>query len=232
MCKVAPSWRVARARVRSSTHRGVSSCSQPLMAQRAGEVPRPRSNAYLDRLVLDSIEGTWWLITWSQECGRGRAPLCLECPRASLLRESDRPIGRMPAEEPQIPFALGRHRHYPNQLPENAPWRAPTRPRSADCPCRAAIRDPQPHPDEVPGSCSAGVSLAFRRRIDGPTDAAAARLFREGTSVVSYLLKRSCVAPKGETRNASHADDTSLSHTAHHVRRTRRARRQPQRRTA
>ena len=167
MCKVAPSWRVARARVRSSTHRGVSSCSQPLMAQRAGEVPRPRSNAYLDRLVLDSIEGTWWLIGGVSECGRGRAPRSAEIVR----------------------------------------------------PCRDRIRDP--------GSCS----RAFRR-IDGPTDAAAARLFREGTSVVSYLLKRSCVAPKGETRNASHADDTSLSHTAHHVRRTRRARRQPQRRTA
>ena len=171
MCKVAPSWRVARARVRSSTHRGVSSCSQPLMAQRAGEVPRPRSNAYLDRLVLDSIEGTWWLI--------------------GGVRSAAGPRAR----------------------------RAPSRTADAIDRAHAAIRDP--------GSCS----RAFRR-IDGPTDAAAARLFREGTSVVSYLLKRSCVAPKGETRNASHADDTSLPHTAHHVRRTRRARRQPQRRTA
>ena len=171
MCKVAPSWRVARARVRSSTHRGVSSCSQPLMAQRAGEVPRPRSNAYLDRLVLDSIEGTWWLIGGVRSAAAGAA--------------GPEPHGTADAID-----------------------RA-----------HAAIRDP--------GSCS----RAFRR-IDGPTDAAAARLFREGTSVVSYLLKRSCVAPKGETRNASHADDTSLSHTAHHVRRTRRARRQPQRRTA
>ena len=166
MCKVAPSWRVARARVRSSTHRGVSSCSQPLMAQRAGEVPRPRSNAYLDRLVLDSIEGTWWLI------GGVRSA------------------------------AAGGPRDPPRSCPD------------------AAIREIL-----VPAA------RAFRR-IDGPTDAAAARLFREGTSVVSYLLKRSCVAPKGETRNASHADDTSLPHTAHHVRRTRRARRQPQRRTA
>ena len=164
---------VARARVRSSTHRGVSSCSQPLMAgERAGEVPRPRSNAYLDRLVLDSIEGTWWLIGGVRSAAAGAAG-------------------------PEPHTRQMRHRSCPS----------------------AAIRDP--------GSCS----RAFRR-IDGPTDAAAARLFREGTSVVSYLLKRSCVAPKGETRNASHADDTSLSHTAHHVRRTRRARRQPQRRTA
>ena len=167
MCKVAPSWRVARARVRSSTHRGVSSCSQPLMAQRAGEVPRPRSNAYLDRLVLDSIEGTWWLIGGVRSAAAGG---------------------------PRDP------------------------PRS--CPCPA-----------IGSAILVPAARAFRR-IDGPTDAAAARLFREGTSVVSYLLKRSCVAPKGETRNASHADDTSLPHTAHHVRRTRRARRQPQRRTA
>ena len=166
MCKVAPSWRVARARVRSSTHRGVSSCSQPLMAQRAGEVPRPRSNAYLDRLVLDSIEGTWWLIGGVRSAAAGGP------------RDASAEIVPMP---------------------------------------RSAILVP--------------AARAFRR-IDGPTDAAAARLFREGTSVVSYLLKRSCVAPKGETRNASHADDTSLPHTAHHVRRTRRARRQPQRRTA
>ena len=167
MCKVAPSWRVARARVRSSTHRGVSSCSQPLMAQRAGEVPRPRSNAYLDRLVLDSIEGTWWLIGGVRSAAAGG----------------------------------------PRDPPRSCPWAA----------IGSAILVP--------------AARAFRR-IDGPTDAAAARLFREGTSVVSYLLKRSCVAPKGETRNASHADDTSLPHTAHHVRRTRRARRQPQRRTA
>lgn len=171
MCKVAPSWRVARARVRSSTHRGVSSCSQPLMAQRAGEVPRPRSNAYLDRLVLDSIEGTWWLIGGVRSAAAGG-------PRADPGRD-------------RAHAAIG-----------------------------SAILRPV-----VPAA------RAFRR-IDGPTDAAAARLFREGTSVVSYLLKRSCVAPKGETRNASHADDTSLPHTAHHVRRTRRARRQPQRRTA
>ena len=124
MCKVAPSWRVARARVRSSTHRGVSSCSQPLMAQRAGEVPRPRSNAYLDRLVLDSIEGTWWLIGGVRSAAAGGP--------------------RDPAEI--VPMAM---------------------PRSAIL---------------VPAA------RAFRR-IDGPTDAAAARLFREGTSVVSYLLK-------------------------------------------
>ena len=101
MCKVAPSWRVARARVRSSTHRGVSSCSQPLMAQRAGEVPRPRSNAYLDRLVLDSIEGTWWLIGGVRSAAAGGPrdpPRSCPCrdPRSWFL-----PLGRFDASTGQ-----------------------------------------------------------------------------------------------------------------------------------
>ena len=110
MCKVAPSWRVARARVRSSTHRGVSSCSQPLMAQRAGEVPRPRSNAYLDRLVLDSIEGTWWLIggVRSAAAGGPRDPP-RSCPHrrsgaaigSAILVPAVRPLGRFDASTGQ-----------------------------------------------------------------------------------------------------------------------------------
>ena len=168
MCKVAPSWRVARARVRSSTHRGVSSCSQPLMAQRAGEVPRPRSNAYLDRLVLDSIEGTWWLIGGVRRSAAAGGP------------------------------------------------RDP--PRS--CPCHAAIRDP--------GSCRSGVSTHRRANRCG----SGAIVPRGYIGRIVPIEAKLCRSQGRNPKRIAHADDTSLPHTAHHVRRTRRARRQPQRRTA
>ena len=170
MCKVAPSWRVARARVRSSTHRGVSSCSQPLMAQRAGEVPRPRSNAYLDRLVLDSIEGTWWLIGGVRSAAAGAA--------------GPEPHGRC-------------HR---------------------SCPCR----------DPRSWFLLSGVSTHRRANRCG----SGAIVPRGYIGRIVPIEAKLCRSQGRNPKRIACTDDTSLSHTAHHVRRTRRARRQPQRRTA